>query len=78
MENPNSYHVSWEKYEHKILLSEECIVKLKIGLFTNEVLCDIMMQEHPRLSCNPACLEGFWLSVRSVKLGFLVGLCFSS
>ena len=30
------------KDKHNILLSEQCLVKLKISPFTNEVLCDIM------------------------------------
>ena len=42
LEHPNPYHVSWVKDENKILVSEQCIVKLKIGPFNDEVLCDIM------------------------------------
>ena len=42
LEHPNSYHVSWVKDEHKILVSEQCFVKLKIGPFIDEVLCDTM------------------------------------
>ena len=42
MYGSNSYHVSRVKDEHKILVSEQCLVRLKIGPFTNEVLCDIM------------------------------------
>ena len=36
------YHVSWIKDEHKVMVSEQCIVKFKIGCFHDEVLCDIM------------------------------------
>ena len=39
---PNPYHVSWVKDEHKILVSEQCIVKLKISPFNDGVLCNIM------------------------------------
>ena len=39
LEHPNPYHVSWVKDKHKILVSEQCLMKLKIGPFTNEVLC---------------------------------------
>ena len=30
------------KDEHKILVSEQCLIRLKIGPFTDEFLCDIM------------------------------------
>ena len=40
--NPKLYHVSWIKDEHKILLSEQCVVKFKIGHCCDEVLCVIM------------------------------------
>ena len=36
------YHVSWIKDEHKILVSEQCVVKFKIGHYFDEVLGDIM------------------------------------
>ena len=42
MEHPNPYHVSWVKDEHTILVSEQCIVKLKISPFNDEVICDSM------------------------------------
>ena len=40
--HPKPYHVSWIKDEHKILVSEQCIVKFKIGHYFDEFLCDIM------------------------------------
>ena len=40
--SPIPYHISWVKDEHKILVSEQCLVRLKIGPFTDVVLCDIM------------------------------------
>ena len=46
LEHPNPYHISWVKDEHKIFVSEQCVVKLKIGPFTNEVLCDIMPMDY--------------------------------
>ena len=36
------YHVSWIKDKHMILVSEQCIVKFKIGHYLDEVLCDFM------------------------------------
>ena len=40
--HPKSYHVSWIKDEHKILVSEQCLMKFKIGNYFVEVLCNIM------------------------------------
>ena len=40
--HPKPCHVSWIKDEHKILVSEQCIVKFKIGHYFDEVQCDIM------------------------------------
>ena len=42
MEHPIPYHVSWVKDKYKILVSEQCIVKLKIGCYFDEVLYDVM------------------------------------
>ena len=42
LEHPNPYHVSWMKDEYNILVSEQCLVKLKSGPFNDEVLCDII------------------------------------
>ena len=42
LKHPKPYHVSWIKGEHKILLSEQCLVKFKIGHYFDEFLCDIM------------------------------------
>ena len=42
MEHPKPYHVSWIKDEHKILVSEQCILKFKIGQYFDEGMCDIM------------------------------------
>ena len=38
LEHPNPYHVSWVKDEHKILVSEKCLMRLKIGPFTDEIV----------------------------------------
>ena len=35
-----------------------------------------LMQEHLVFACNPACLEGFWLSVEEHRDWILVELCF--
>lgn len=45
LKHPKPYHVSWIKDEHKILVSEQCIVKFKIGHYFDEVLCDIMPKD---------------------------------
>ena len=42
LKHPKTYHVSCIKDEHKILVSEQCLVKFKIGHYVDEVLCDIM------------------------------------
>ena len=46
MKHPKPYHVSWIKDEHKILVSEQYIVKFKIGHYFDEVLCDIMPMDY--------------------------------
>jgi hypothetical protein len=40
LEQPKPYHVSWIKDENKIFVSEQCIVKFKIGHYFVEFLCD--------------------------------------
>ena len=45
LKNPNHYHASWVKDQHKVLVSEQCLVKLKIGPFIDEVLCNAMPME---------------------------------
>ena len=46
MEHPKPYHVSWINDEYKILVSEQCIVRFKIGHYFDEVLCDIMPMDY--------------------------------
>lgn len=46
-----SYHVSWIRDEHKILVSEKCLVKFKIGHYFDEVLCDIMPMDYCHIFC---------------------------
>ena len=36
------YRIAWIQDEHKILVSEQCLVKFRIGSYHDEVLCDIM------------------------------------
>ena len=48
LKHPKPNHVSWIKDEHKILVSEQCIVKFNIGHYSDEFLCDIM----PMDCCN--------------------------
>ena len=48
LEHPKPYHVSWIKDKHMILVSEQCIIKFKIGHYIDEVLCDII----PMVYCH--------------------------
>ena len=45
LKHPKPYHVSWIKEEHKILISEQCIMKFKIGHYFGEVLFDVMIMD---------------------------------
>ena len=36
------YHISWVQDDHKVMVNEKCLVKLKIGSDQDEVLCDII------------------------------------
>ncbi|GLJ33708.1 hypothetical protein SUGI_0677630 [Cryptomeria japonica] len=42
LKHPKPYQIAWIQDEHKLLVSEQCLVKLKIGNYHDEVLCDIM------------------------------------
>lgn len=42
MRNPKPYQVVWIKDEYKLLVSEQCLVKFKIGNYYDEVVCDIV------------------------------------
>lgn len=42
LKHPKPYQIELIRYVHKILASEQCLVKLKIGEYYDEVLCDIM------------------------------------
>ena len=55
LKHPKPYHVSWIKDEYKILVSEQCLVKFKIGHYFDEVLCDIMPMD-----CCHILLGGPW------------------
>ena len=39
--HPQPYGIAWVKDDHKVLISEQCLVKFKIGSYHDEVLCDI-------------------------------------
>ena len=39
---PQPYQISWVKDDHKVWVSEKCLVKLKIGSYHDEFLCDII------------------------------------
>ena len=40
--HPQPYRITWVKDDHKVLVSEQCLVNLKIGSYHDEVLCDII------------------------------------
>ena len=40
--HPQPYRIAWVKDDHKVLVSEQCLVKFKIGSYHDEVLCDII------------------------------------
>ena len=40
--HPQPYQISWVHDEHKVMVSEQCLVKFKIGSYHDEVLCDII------------------------------------
>lgn len=42
LKHPKPYQIAWIWDDNKILVSEQCLVKLKIGNYHDEVLCDIM------------------------------------
>ena len=39
---PQTYQITWVKDDHKVLVSEQCLVNFKIGSYHDEVLCDII------------------------------------
>lgn len=45
MKHPKPYQIVWIRDNHKLLVSEQCLVKLKIGSYHDEVLCDIMLMD---------------------------------
>ena len=40
--HPHPYRIAWVKDDHKVLISEQCLVKFKIGSYHDEFLCDII------------------------------------
>ena len=36
------YRIAWVQDDHKVMVNEQCFVKLKIGSYQDEVLCDII------------------------------------
>ena len=40
--HPQPYRIAWVKDDHKVLVSEKCLVKFKIGSYHDEILCDII------------------------------------
>lgn len=42
LKHPKPYPITWIQDDHNILVSDKCLVKLKIGEYYDEVLCDIM------------------------------------
>ena len=39
------YRISWVKVDHKVLVSEQCLVKFKIGSYHDKDLCDIILMD---------------------------------
>ena len=40
--HPQPYRIAWVKDDLKVIVSEQCLVKFKIGSYHDEVLCDII------------------------------------
>jgi len=40
--HPNPYKVSWLQKGHQVMVSRQCKVKFKIGLYRDEILCDVI------------------------------------
>ena len=40
--HPHPYWIAWVKDDHKVLVSEQSLVKFKIGNYHDEILCDII------------------------------------
>ena len=52
--HPQPYQISWMKDDHKVLVSEQCLVKFKIGSYHDEVLYDIILMDvYPLLLGRP-------------------------
>ena len=43
--HPQPYQISWVKDDHKVLVSEQCLVKFKIGSYHDEVLYDVISMD---------------------------------
>ena len=43
--HPQLYRITWVKDDHKVLVSEQCLVKFKIGSYHDEVLYDNITME---------------------------------
>ena len=43
--HPQPYQISWVKDDHKVLVSEQCLVKFKIGNYHDDVLYDIILMD---------------------------------
>jgi hypothetical protein len=40
--HPNPYKVSWLQKGHKVMITKECLVEIKIGVYKDEILCDVI------------------------------------
>ena len=40
--HPRPYRIAWVQDDHKVMVSEQCLVKFKIGSYQDEVLCDVI------------------------------------
>ena len=50
VKHPQPYWIAWVKDDHKVLVSEQCLVKFKIGSYHDEVLYEIIPMDVCHLS----------------------------
>ena len=53
--HPQPYQIAWVKDDHKVLVSEQCFIKFKIGGYHDEVLCAIIPMDVYHLLLGKLC-----------------------
>jgi hypothetical protein len=43
--HPNPYKVSWLQKGHQVMVSQKCKFEFKIGVYNDEVLCDVITMD---------------------------------